>query len=273
MEIKVLDHGYVRFIEAWGGGSSMRGEAAIIEAARMSTAKGFNGWSCWKCLVCGAELENTQSHTSSPGVMCQNGRDDTAWERTPRDEKLLAFLYNNQHMTPFEMAGMTIEVAAPIFVFREWHRHRVPFGYNEMSARYVALPNEEYMPQAIEVVRRSARAALEANRQAAGTGRVLTTDEVLADLELMEQHQKLTEELYQRLLTRGWPRELARIRLPVARYSRMRATSNLRGWLSFLTLRMASNAQWEIRQYANAVGEIISKFFPKTWKLFFHDEE
>ena len=272
MEIKVLDHGYVRLVEMWGKGSVGQSEAAIIEAARMSTAKGFNGWSCWKCLVCGVELEETQYHTSSAGVMCQNRRDDTAWERIPRDEKLLSFLYNNKHMTPFEMAGMTIEISAPIFVFREWHRHRTQ-SYNEMSARYVALPNEEYMPQAIEVVRRSARAALEANRQAAGTGRVLTIDEVLSDLEDMEMHQKLTEDLYQRLLSRGWPRELARIRLPVARYSRMRASGNLRNWLAFLTLRMAPNAQWEIRQYANAVGTLVEREFPRTWKLFFNDEE
>jgi hypothetical protein len=92
---------YVQAIEGWGR------DERIIEAARMSTGKGFQGW-------------------------------DT-------DAKLLAFLYNNKHATPFEMAGLVIEVKAPIFVFREWHRHRTQ-SYNEMSARYIPLPDENYVP-------------------------------------------------------------------------------------------------------------------------------
>jgi thymidylate synthase (FAD) len=104
--ITVLDSGYVDFIESWGS------DERIIEAARMSTAKGFNGW-------------------GTP--------------EAPGDEKLLAYLYNNNHATPFEMAGMVIEVKAPIFVFREWHRHRTQ-SYNEMSTRYVPLPDENYIP-------------------------------------------------------------------------------------------------------------------------------
>jgi thymidylate synthase (FAD) len=100
--IELLDHGYVELIESWGS------DERIIEAARMSTGKGFTGW-------------------GTP--------------EKPGDEKLLRFLWKNQHATPFEMAGMTIEVKAPIFVFREWHRHRTQ-SYNEMSARYVPLPDE-----------------------------------------------------------------------------------------------------------------------------------
>lgn len=82
---KLLDHGYVSLVEGWGSDES------IVEAARMSTDKGFNGWGT----------------TDAPG-----------------DEKLLKHLYTNKHMTPFEMGGLVIEVKAPIFVFREWHRHR-----------------------------------------------------------------------------------------------------------------------------------------------------
>ena len=106
-KVTILDHGYIEPIEHWGS------DERIIEAARMSTAKGFLGW----------------------------GTPDA-----PGDEKLLRFLWENKHQTPFEMAGLTIEVQAPIFVFREWHRHRVPFGYNEMSARYTPLPDVNYIP-------------------------------------------------------------------------------------------------------------------------------
>lgn len=76
------------------------------------------------------------------------------------------------------------------------------------------------------------------------------------------------EDLYQSALARGVPKELARVHLPVGRYSRMRATANLRNWLAFLTLREAPNAQWEIRQYAHAVGALIKEKFPRTHALY-----
>lgn len=78
----------------------------------------------------------------------------------------------------------------------------------------------------------------------------------------------LLENLYQEGLRAGVPKELARLVMPVGHYSRMRASANLRNWLAFLTLRMDPNAQWEIRQFANAVGSIVEKQFPRTWELF-----
>jgi len=74
--------------------------------------------------------------------------------------------------------------------------------------------------------------------------------------------------MYELYLSKGIPKELARLVLPVGHYSRMRASANLRNWLAFLTLRMAPNAQWEIRQYANAVSELIAEEFPRTYALF-----
>src|SRR5436190_1143352 len=105
-KIKVLDHGYLALVESWGS------DERIVEAARMSTDKGFVGW----------------------------GTSDA-----PGDEKLLKFLYENKHATPFEMGGLIVEVQAPIFVFREWHRHRTQ-SYNELSARYTPLPDVNYVP-------------------------------------------------------------------------------------------------------------------------------
>jgi thymidylate synthase (FAD) len=223
MKISVLDHGYVELVEGWGS------DERVIEAARMSTGKGFQGW-------------------------------DT-------DAKLLAYLYNNKHATPFEMAGMVIEVKAPIFVFREWHRHRTQ-SYNEMSARYIPLPNESYSPELNNLIERSAQAAASTNRQATSSGAVLDMDTALADLMALAAYYQVGQSLYDRFLAHGWPKELARLPVPVARYSRMRASANLRNWLAFLTLRMAPNAQWEIRQYAIAVGSIIADRFPRTWALF-----
>jgi thymidylate synthase (FAD) len=106
--VPVLDHGYVQLIETWGS------DERIVESARMSTSGAFRGWGT----------------VDKPG-----------------DEKLLRYLYENHHSTPFEFGGLVIEVQAPIMVFREWHRHRTQ-SYTEMSARYSPLPDCHYMPTA-----------------------------------------------------------------------------------------------------------------------------
>jgi thymidylate synthase (FAD) len=187
-------------------------------------------------------------------------------ETKPGDEKLLRFLWENKHSTPFEMAGATFEVQAPIFVFREWHRHRVPFGYNEMSARYTPLPDVNYLP----TMERLMLGGAGKNKQAGTVADAETLTEVNAkhfQVCLQNVYAK-DEEIYQWALQAGVPKELARVHLPVGRYSRMRATSNLRGWLAFLSLRMASGAQWEIRQYANALHDLLVEKFPRTLALF-----
>lgn len=223
---RILDHGYVEFIESWGS------DERIVEAARMSTAKGFLGW-------------------GTP--------------EAPGDEKLLGYLWRNKHATPFEMAGLIIEVKAPIFVFREWHRHRTQ-SYNEMSARYIPMPNENFAPAPetmIEIPGSSSKQA--------GTikdAEALTHESALEWLQEVADYYDHGERVYQSGLTRGVRKEHARIVIPVSRYSRMRASANLRNWLAFLSLRMDPAAQWEIRQYAAAVGEIIATQFPRTWALF-----
>lgn len=225
MEIKVLDNGYVKFIESYGKGEANEPEAAIIEAARQSTQGSFRGWET--------------------------------------DAKLLTFMFNNRHSTPFEFCGMTIEVQAPIFVFREWHRHRTQ-SYNEMSARYAPLPDINYVPTKERLFLMQ-----EKNKQAqALNGTFLTDDFSERWLTKLETVYDILEDFYQLGLNGGIPKELARIALPVGRYSRMRVSANLRNWLGFLALRMHPDAQFEIRQFANAVGEIISNQFPRTWNLF-----
>ncbi len=162
------------------------------------------------------------------------------------------------------MGGLILEVKAPIFVFREWHRHRTQ-SYNEMSARYIPLPDENYMPS-IERLMTGANTAT-TNKQAQGSKKLSELDAVdfQADLEDLYIH---AQAVYARAIKSGVPKELARLPVPVARYSRMRASANLRNWLAFLTLRMNPAAQWEIRQYADAVGQIVKENFPRTWDLF-----
>lgn len=254
--IKVLDKGYVKLIESYGSDES------VIEAARMSTGKGFNGWGS-ECPDCGgtgygAQYMSNAVLEADPCPACKGSC------KAVGDEKLLAYLYNNKHHTPFEMAGMIIEVKAPIFVFREWHRHRTQ-SYNEMSARYIPLPDENYIPS-LERLMLGANTAT-SNKQAQGKGG-LSSAEAVAWREQLEASYNFAQMTYEKGIAIGIPKELARLPVPVARYSRMRASANLRNWLAFLTLRDHDAAQWEIRQYAEVVSSIIKDLFPHTWELY-----
>jgi len=258
--IKILDHGFLRTVESWGS------DERIIEAARMSTGKGFKGWGVEeRCEGCDGSGTGEKLRGHGPGSLCPICHGRRVAINTPGDEKLLRFLYENNHATPFEMAGLIIEVQAPIFVFREWHRHRTQ-SYNEMSARYEPLPDVNYIPTVERLMMHSGGS----NKQA-GTikdAEVLTVEGAAAFREFLRIQYEAAEVGYQHALKTGIPKELARVHLPVGRYSRMRASTNLRNWLAFLTLREASGAQWEIRQYAHAVSGIIKGLFPRTHALY-----
>jgi thymidylate synthase (FAD) len=251
--MNVLDHGYVELIESWGA------DERIVEAARMSTNKGFQGWGPRHSEGC-----NSRHTDDVEEYLC-----DCAPK--PGDEKLLRYLWEHGHHTPFEMAGATFEIQAPIFVFREWHRHRTQ-SYNELSARYTPMPDVHYLPTVDRMLISGG-----ANKQAQAlivptTGEPPTEDQVrlsfahwLIQLEGLYEH---AQRVYEQGLLRGIPKELARLPVPVARYSRMRASANLRNWLHFLELRLHASAQWEIRQYANAVHSYLKQYFPRTMELF-----
>ena len=530
MKQDILDLGYVSLVEAWGS------DERIIEAARMSTAKGFKGWgpACSNCAAPRNRVIREWSVAASKACPKCEGKYSTV----PGDEKLLKYLWKNRHATPFEMAGMVIEVKAPIFVFREWHRHRTqclsgstmitcvsprgttykrsvhdiyqlkhggvvdtapkthrngtsragtpvtrtarranpwrtrvlpncqqrtlrvlneddctfttakmadvwesgvkplfalvtsgghtvqasaehPFftrrgwvkmkdiivgdfvarmgkvaatdrpippslrrgigvwtsmlrarliadeapcyvcekvfprsglaldhvvpvcvnllaaldehnlrpickachkrksakeqpsrklksrrgvrweridtmpcqigeemtydievegphhnyvandlvvhnSYNEMSARYVPLPDETYMPTLERVMMANAKTT---NKQAQNNGKELRQQDALdwlASLGVVYEH---AQRVYEQGLEVGVPKELARLPLPVARYSVMRASANLRNWIGFLNLRCNKAAQWEIRQYAKAVAVLVSQHFSRTHKI------
>jgi thymidylate synthase (FAD) len=182
---------------------------------------------------------------------------------TPGDEKLLRHLWTHGHHTPFEFGGLTLEVQAPIFVFREWHRHRTQ-SYNEMSARYTPLPDVNYVPTIPRCIPTPSK-----NKQNQGAvARTPTTSEIDGWLEDLESVYRHSQDVYQSGLALGLPKEVARLAVNVGRYSRMRASANLRNWLHFLSLRQSPDAQWEIRQFANVVGTIVAEHFPRTWALF-----
>lgn len=247
MKRDVLDQGYVELVEHWGS------DERIIEAARMSTQKGFKGWGPAPCSCCAGASLNWPIDKHCPN--CHG-------KGVPGDEKLLKYLWEHKHYTPFEMAGLTLEVQAPIFVFREWHRHRTQ-SYNEMSGRYTVLPDMFYTPS---VERTMAAKQGVKNKQGSEGG--FTWEEAGTIRGALTQAYYAARTTYEGLLEKGVAREIARLVLPVAQYSKMRASANLRNWLQFLALRLPENAQYEIRQYAGAVAIILEDKFPRTMTLF-----
>lgn len=185
---------------------------------------------------------------------------DAAWragEDEGSDKRLIGYLWRNHHTTPFEAVSFTFEVKAPIFVFRQWHRHRT-WSYNELSARYRELPEEFYLPKSDQIGVQSKN-----NKQ----GRAEVLDQKLTDARTLQcdavrGHCEQAFQLYRDLLVEGWPRELARSVLPVNTYSHMFATVGLLNLLKFLTLRCDGHAQYEIRVYADAMRDLARTVAP-----------
>lgn len=178
---------------------------------------------------------------------------DAAWragENQGNDAKLINYLWRNHHTTPFEAVTFTFEIKAPIFVFRQWHRHRT-WSYNELSARYRELPEEFYIPKPEHVGVQS-----KDNKQ----GRELARNSVAPDV--IRSACEAAFHAYRMLLVDGVPREVARSVLPVATYSCMFATVDLLNLLKFLTLRCDSHAQYEIRVYADAMRDLVRPIAP-----------
>lgn len=187
---------------------------------------------------------------------------DAAWragENEGSDARLIRYLWKNAHTTPFEAVTFTFEVKAPIFVFRQWHRHRT-WSFNELSARYRELPGEFYIPKVQQIGLQSAD-----NKQA----RVITQNQADELIEMREREARWLREKcdeavsnYRQLLASGWPRELARSVLPLNTYSHMFATVDLLNLMKFLTLRTHEHAQYEIRVYAEAMRELAKTVVP-----------
>lgn len=176
-----------------------------------------------------------------------------------KDEKLIHYLMRNRHTSPFECVQFTFEVKAPIFVFRQWHRHRT-WSFNEVSARYSELPSEFYIPDIEQITTQH-----ESNKQ-------MRTDDINPKAEAIQRiiiTQNASAFLaYRKMLNNGCPRELARSVLPVGTYSHMFATVDLHNLFHFLRLRLHPHAQYEIRVYAEAMLSLIEPIVPVAVSAF-----
>jgi thymidylate synthase (FAD) len=187
---------------------------------------------------------------------------DADWrtgEDAGKDEKLIRYLLRNGHTSPFESVSFTFDVKAPIFVLRQWMRHRTG-KYNEISARYAELPEEFYVPEIEQITTQST-----SNKQ-------MRTDDIHPEAGLAQEIiQVQCEEAfraYKTLIEMGVPRELARGVLPVNTYSHMFFTMDLHNLFHFLRLRLHEHSQYEIRVYAQAILKLIEPIVPISISAF-----
>ncbi|ANQ53131.1 thymidylate synthase [Thermosipho affectus] len=179
--------------------------------------------------------------------------------KTPdKDKKLIFYLMEHKHETPFEHIVFTFHVKTPIFVARQWFRHRIG-SFNEASLRYTELKDEFYIPNHI-------RKNVKEDKQKA----VKVEDEDLKNmaLELINKAIEDSYRAYKELLKIGVAREMARIVLPMSSYTQFYWTVNARSLMNFLNLRADSHAQFEIQQYAIKIAEIFKEKCPWTFEAF-----
>jgi len=187
---------------------------------------------------------------------------DAAWragEDKGSDTRLINYLYKNGHNTPFECVTFTFEIKAPIFVMRQWMRHRT-WSFNEISARYRQLEDEFYIPSPSHI-----------GRQSTDNKQMRVMDEQM-DEQIVERNWHTSSRIarscdlsfneYDSLIEQGVPREVARCVLPLGTYTHLFATVNLSNLFKFLTERQHEHAQYEIRVYADALLELIRPITP-----------
>ncbi len=174
-----------------------------------------------------------------------------------RDVKLLNYLIENRHTSPLEHVVFTFSVHCPLFVRGQWHRHRT-WSYNEISRRYTEIDLEFYTP---EVLRRQS----EDNRQASFFDPAFHGGQLREEI---RRHNRLSLELYEKLLASGVCREQARGVLPQNMMVTFWGTVDLSNLLHFLELRDSDHAQSEIREYAVAIKKLIKPIVPNVAAYF-----
>jgi thymidylate synthase (FAD) len=193
-------------------------------------------------------------------------------KRVQEDQGLISYLMRHRHTTPFEMAEIKLHVKLPIFVARQWIRHRTA-SVNEYSARYSILDNEFYLPEPQHLASQSS-----SNRQ--GRGRTLDAAEMRFVLDLLKHDAENAYAHYLQMLNEGsagqstdsqrigLARELARMNLSLNFYTQWYWKIDLHNFMHFLQLRADTHAQYEIRAYAEVLIDVLRRWVPLTYQAF-----
>tara|TARA_B100000780_G_scaffold257177_1_gene206818 strand:+ start:134 stop:1036 length:903 start_codon:yes stop_codon:yes gene_type:complete len=180
------------------------------------------------------------------------------------DEGLIRYLMRHWHSTPFEMCEVKLHVKLPVFVARQWIRHRTA-NVNEYSARYSILDREFYIPAPEHIAAQSV-----VNNQ--GRGAALTGEEAARVLDILKTDSERSYDNYQAMISddgqQGLARELARMNLPANIYTQWYWKVDLHNLLHFLRLRADAHAQYEIRVYADAICSVVADWVPFAYAAF-----
>jgi thymidylate synthase (FAD) len=196
----------------------------------------------------------------------------TGTKKLREDEGLIRYLMRHRHTTPFEMCEIKFHIKLPIFVARQWIRHRMA-SVNEYSARYSIMDREFYVPAPEHLAAQSAQ-----NRQ--GRGEVLSGAEAQRVLHILREDSATAYDHYEEMLNetqdggkinehnQGLARELARMNLPLNFYTQWYWKIDLHNLFHFLNVRADAHAQYEIRAYANVMLDLIAKWVPLAFGAF-----
>lgn len=223
LEIPIHEHGFIALVDAMPRlvPQGKTADAAIVQAARVSYGEGT--------------------------------------KKVSEDRGLVRYLMRHRHSTPFEMVELKFHVAMPIFIARQWIRHRTA-NVNEYSARYSIVPDRFYRPS-LENIRRQSTTNRQGGDETIDAG---TAESFLALLDRAEQNYQD----YLKLTEQGVARELARAVLPVSVYTEWYWKCDLHNIFHFLSLRMDPHAQPEIQDYANAMFALIAPIAPVACEAF-----
>lgn len=174
------------------------------------------------------------------------------------DAKLIAYLAKHNHNSPFFHPQIRLRLKMPIFVAREWFRHTVGFSRNEVSRRYVDTAPECYIPTAAHI------RARDSNKKQGSKSEPVENSVYAQECIFDVTHAAL--DTYNKLLEANVAPEVARMVLPQSMYTEFVETASLYAYARLCSLRLGADAQWEIRQYAQAVSDLLEKAFPASWK-------
>ena len=237
--MRVLDKGHVQLVDSMGT------DLTVCNAARVSFAKETE----W------AVDEKAQERLKDTGSAF---RIEDLYVLSEGDEKLIRYLAKHNHWTPFAHPQITLRIKAPVSIRTQFFKHKQGFVENEISRRYVSYEPEFYNP----VWRSKPIDGAKQGSEDFVTEKVRTN---LYDAICRESYEK-TLHVYNTLIEQGIAPEQARFILPQGMYTEWYWTGSLAAYARFYKQRKDDHAQWEIREYAEAVGEIIQPYFPVSWK-------
>ncbi|MBY0353815.1 FAD-dependent thymidylate synthase [Candidatus Babeliales bacterium] len=202
----------------------------------------------------GARVSFNKESCKEP-ILDQEG-EIIAYKVSERDEKLINFLAEHKHVTPFFHPIIRLRLSMPLFVARQWFKHVVGFARNEVSRRYVAYEPKAFIPNVL-------RKADKNIKQGSSSEPIENNDAVVAG---MHEHVAKAVEYYNHLLSIGVCPEQARIILPQSTYTEFIETGSLAAYARLVKLRDEATAQKEIQDYARRVSELIEPHFKVSWK-------